>query len=137
MKPKTLQNQRAKSLLIKCLAILLLAVCYAIFYKLTGIGIPCLFHAVTKLYCGGCGITRMFSRLFSLDFVGAFRANAYVFCVLPFAAAVFVYKSVKYVKTGKLTDPKWLNICYVLLFVLMIVFSVLRNIPAFSFLAPH
>ena len=49
---------------------------YLIFVSLTGLGIPCPFHAVTGLHCPGCGVTRMCVALARLDFAAAWDANA-------------------------------------------------------------
>ena len=46
------------------------------------IGIPCIFHELTGLYCPGCGITRMFFAIIELKFYDAFRYNPLVFILL-------------------------------------------------------
>lgn len=47
---------------------------------------PCLFHALTGLQCPGCGTTRALHHLLHGDVAGAFRLNAMLFAVVPFAA---------------------------------------------------
>jgi hypothetical protein len=49
---------------------------------------PCLFHALTGLQCPGCGTTRALHHLLHGDLAGAFRLNAMLFAVAPFAALV-------------------------------------------------
>ena len=47
---------------------------------------PCLFHVLTGLQCPGCGTTRALHHLLHGDVAGAFRLNAMLFVVAPFAA---------------------------------------------------
>ena len=46
---------------------------------------PCLFHSLTGLQCPGCGTTRALHHLLHGDVAGAFRLNAMLFVVAPFA----------------------------------------------------
>ena len=43
---------------------------YAAWVRATGLGVPCPFHALTGLYCPGCGITRCLSALFAGQLAG-------------------------------------------------------------------
>src|SRR5690554_3644064 len=54
-----------------------------VWVPLTGIGVPCIFHELTGLYCPGCGITRTVLSLLSLDFHQAFRFNPLLVFLLP------------------------------------------------------
>lgn len=100
-----------------------------ILYKLN-IPIPCLFHKVTKLYCPGCGVTRMFVLIFKLDFKSAFSYNAYTFILLCLAIVYFIICIIKH-KLIKIP-----NICIYIIIIIGIIFAILRNIPQFNFLAP-
>ena len=53
---------------------------------------PCLFHALTGLQCPGCGTTRALHHLLHGDVAGAFRLNAMLFVVVPFAAAATLFR---------------------------------------------
>ena len=99
--------------------------------------IKCLFNVVTGLYCPGCGITRCIIAIFELDFYQAFRYNALVFILLPFLCIYFIYQSYITIfnKKDKLTKKIPNNVYYILL-VIVIIFGIIRNIDAFSWLAP-
>ena len=130
------QKIRARTLGIKLLGILALGIAYFIFTKLTGLGIPCVFHLVSGKYCPGCGVSRMCIALFSLDFSAAFRANAFVMSLLPFGAVIAIRQGIIYIKQGKTKLSRLENILIIIAFVLCVVFTVLRNTESFAFLAP-
>ncbi len=92
--------------------------------------IPCFFYKLTGLYCPGCGITRALFSLMKLDIYQAFRYNMLVVILLPFAIGYIGFKTI--LKSDKkIPDSVW-NI----LLIVTIVYGILRNISAFSFLAP-
>ena len=94
------------------------------------ISIPCLFHKITKLYCPGCGVTRMIDALFHFNIYKAISYNAYVFSLL---ILFVIYLIICLIKRSFITINN--KIIYVLI-IIGIVFSILRNIPKFNFLAP-
>lgn len=98
------------------------------------IPIPCLFHKITHLYCPGCGVTRMFDALFHLKFEEAFSYNALVF-ILSLLFFIYVIINIgSYIilkKTIKI--PRYFSY---FLIVLAIIFTIMRNVPYFSYLAP-
>ena len=95
-----LDRTRLRNILI-LLGILL---AYALFTGLTGLGIPCLFHAVTGLNCPGCGGTRMITALLKLDIRSAFEANRVLFCLLPLIVLLVVYLVLKYLRKKEATS---------------------------------
>ena len=108
---------------------------YACFVSITGWGIPCIFHVITGLYCPGCGISRMFLALLRLDLVTAARYNLFVLCLLPVGVILFLYKARQYIKTGRTDMGMIEKIGCIFVFVLCVVFSVLRNTDIIPFLA--
>ena len=90
------------------------------------IGIPCIFHELTGLYCPGCGATRAIAALIKLNFYQAIRYNLIIIVLLP----LFIIYSL-YQKKEKI--PK--IVFYIISFII-IMFGILRNIPYFSFLSP-
>ncbi len=98
-----------------------------------GIAIPCLFNKFTGLYCPGCGITRAGLAFIHGDFYQAIRYNMIIFLDIPLIILGTIIQY-KYKKNEKLT--KAINIMYVILVIITILFGVLRNMPMFSFLAP-
>ena len=95
----------------------------------------CVFHQLTGLNCPGCGATRSFYALLHGHFQLAVKDNALFIFLLAamairgawFAQQKFLGKSV-----GQFFPAKW---SWPVLIVAAI-FSVLRNLPAFSFLSP-
>jgi hypothetical protein len=92
------------------------------------LSIPCPFHALTGLYCPGCGFTRAINSLIDFDLTQAFRFNPLIFLLLP----IYSIYSLLRVKGYKKSSDYALNT----MVVLTISFGILRNIPMFSWLAP-
>ena len=120
-------KKRLKSTLIKYGVILGMALAYLIFVLCTGIGIPCVFHAITKLKCPGCGISRMCISIARLDFVSAFWHNPFLFITGPLIIAYIVASEIKFVRHGNREMGKWKIFLWVEL-VLLLAYGVLRNI---------
>lgn len=119
------------------LILLLIGTIYLIWYRLTHIGIPCLFHLVTGLYCPGCGISRMFLAIIRLNFSHAFKSNCFVFILLPYGIFAYIRHYVFMIR-GKVYRRKEFN-RYVLIGIIIaaLAFGVIRNIPQFYFLRPQ
>ena len=67
------------------LGIALILLVYYIFDPMESSFMPqCIFHKVTGLKCMGCGSQRMIHSLLHGDISGAFKANAFALCSLPF-----------------------------------------------------
>jgi len=54
----------------------------------------CAFHALTGLYCPGCGMTRALHALVHFDLLRAMRMNAFFILALPVFALLF-YRAFK------------------------------------------
>ena len=96
----------------------------------------CPFYALTGLYCPGCGTCRALADVFHGRFAEAFSHNMLLFILGTPALIVFIHEYVRVfiftrLRPVYLSRPAWL-VCVVLVFS----FWVLRNIPAFSVLAP-
>lgn len=110
-------------------------------YGLSRAGIvpmSCVFHELTGMYCPGCGITRMFEALLRGNPYQAFRYNQFLFGLLV-ATPVWIgiisvtrrsekcsQEQIAKVNNGAI----WLSLGGAA------AFGILRNIPAFSWLAP-
>ena len=112
-------------------AILLFGMLYALWVWRTGRYIPCLFRQVTGWACPGCGISHMCMELLHLDFYGAFRQNAGVFLLAVLWGLYGLLCLLFRIRTKK-------GDTFFALFglIMMLLFGILRNIPAFSFLLP-
>lgn len=95
----------------------------------------CQFHQLTGLNCPGCGGTRALYALLHGDFATALRDNALFVAGLAAAAGRGVWFALNWLRgrpNGAFFPPSYL----VPLLVIMGVFGVLRNLPAFAFLSP-
>lgn len=110
---------------------------YALFVWLTGVGIPCPIHTLTGLYCPGCGVSRFCLALLRLDFAGAFYSNMALFVLLPPGMAVLAVSVVRYIHTGDSRLSRWQAVLVYGMIALLLLFGVLRNLPAFSVLSPR
>lgn len=135
-KLNTEQTARLKSVLKSTSIVLAIGLAYFIFVKITHLGIPCVFNLITGLHCPGCGISRMFLSLASLDFKTAFSYNAFVTVCGPIAAIFVLRHYIIYILKGNQKSDKLETVLLVIALGLAIAFGILRNIPAFSFLAP-
>jgi Protein of unknown function (DUF2752) len=101
--------------------------------------IPCPFHAVTGLWCPGCGLTRGVHALFNGEVTAAIGHNVFT-PVIVVAAVVGWFTWFQHSRQRRLPwtgrrPPPWLA---TVMAVVLLVYGVLRNIPAAPFrtLAP-
>lgn len=129
------QKKRLYRFLQETGIVLAIGIAYALFVRLTGWGIPCIFHLVTGLLCPGCGISRMFLALLKLDFALAARYNLLVLCMLPVGLVLYGYKNAYYIKTGERKTSKVETVLYCIAIVSCAAFFLLRNFADIPFLA--
>lgn len=113
---------------------LLLALCLTL---LRGRHLFCLFHELTGLYCPGCGSGRAALALLHGRVGEAFGHNALAMLFLLPCAYFLLREYLRFVFPGLGLKPTvlpawagWVSLA------LILVFWVLRNLPAFAFLAP-
>ncbi|WP_206215095.1 DUF2752 domain-containing protein [Adlercreutzia sp. ZJ138] len=107
---------------------LVVGLVYAVFFAVTGIGVPCVFHELTGLLCPGCGVSRMCLDLLRLDFEAAFHHNAAILCLLPAGAVLAAVLVRGYVCEGSMRLPTWANVLVIAMVVVLLVFGVVRNL---------
>ncbi len=126
------ENSGAASRLIKLCgalaAILAAGLAYALFIRLTGLAVPCLFRTLTGYQCAGCGMTRLCMALLRLDFKSAWEANPMIILLSPLAAATALDLAVRYVKDSEKRCDKFVCVSAVLMAAAMLVFGVVRNV---------
>ena len=118
-------NKRKKYIIFSILGIL-----YILIVLKYNTGIPCAFHKITGLYCPGCGGTRAVISLIKLDLYQAIRYNALIVCITPIAV---MYSIIKFGMKKNIKIPNWI---WIIILMVVLLFTILRNIPLFSFLAP-
>ena len=111
-------------------ALICILIFIGIFLYFINIPIPCLFHKITKLYCPGCGITRMFVSIIKLDIVSAFKYNQFVFILLVLYIILIMFR---FITKKDLRISK--KIIYIIV-ICSVIFGILRNIPIFHWLQP-
>jgi Protein of unknown function (DUF2752) len=95
----------------------------------------CHFHQLTGLYCPGCGMTRSLYALLHGDFLMALRDNALFIGGIFFFMARGGWLLLNH-RIGK-TKAAFFPLTWLWpLLALVLIFTVLRNLPTFSFLAP-
>lgn len=129
-------SERARRLIKAGIFVTIAGIALIALYRLFGFGIPCPFHAVTGLYCPGCGAMRAVVALSQLQFYQALRYNALLVAALPVLAVLGVQEIIAYLR-GKPTKQGRGTIVLIIIFaVLTVAFTILRNLPQFAFLAP-
>jgi hypothetical protein len=96
---------------------------------------PCPFHYFTGLYCPGCGSLRAFHQLLHGNIIKALDLNPLMVLMLPVLILLIVLPLImKKAVTNSFLKINWGWI----LFSVIVVFWILRNIPFFPFniLAP-
>ena len=107
-------------------------------YRTFGFGLPCVFHALTGLYCPGCGTMRAAMALLDGNLRLAARNNLLLAVFVPALLVLLCGEAWGYLSgrgTPRLLKKAELPLC-IALGTLAVVFTVLRNLPSFSFLAP-
>ena len=94
----------------------------------------CPFLNYLHIYCAGCGGTRMIHSLIRFDFYQAFRYNPLLFIFLIIGLIYLFIMTIIYIKKKELILPSKYTLIIILLFFLL--YMILRNIEAFSFLIP-
>ena len=100
----------------------------------SGLGLPCVVHSLTGLYCPGCGASRALASLLRLDFYGAFRWNPLLVLLFPFALFYLVWGSVSFVRCGRNTlDDRIPTKLLWFIVALLLLYFMLRNLPLWPF----
>ena len=137
MRPLSPMETRLRRVLFLYGAALLLLLCYYAAVRLFDVGIPCLVNAVLGVHCPACGISRMCVAILQGDIVGGFRYNPFAFFALPILFAVLCKQTALYVLRGVHSLSRIERVILWTLLGASVLFGILRNIEACSFLAPR
>ena len=97
----------------------------------------CLILKYTGFYCAGCGVQHMTLALLRGDLAGAAAENLFMLLVLPSTAVYLGWEALRYIQ-GKKPLFRMRGFLPALCAVLILadLFTLLRNLPGFSWLAP-
>lgn len=107
--------------------VLLLGLGYALWGSVTGLWLPCPFHALTGLECPGCGVTRMCLALLRLDFAAAWSANPGLLLLSPLILVLVGWQVMDYVRTGDRRPVRGQRLLGWTLVILVVGYGILRN----------
>lgn len=99
-----------------------------------GTNYVCPWRRFFHIYCAGCGVTRMVKAILILDFYQAFRYNQ-LFFVLLFLLINYLL----YITVCKILNFSYFKFGYNYLWILLILvisYTILRNIEMFNYLVP-
>ncbi|OZD04901.1 hypothetical protein CH275_10850 [Rhodococcus sp. 06-235-1A] len=102
----------------------------------TSMYLPCPFHALTGLWCPGCGATRAFGDLTRGDIAAAASSNVLAVVVAAGAVAVWALWLRARWTRRPLSLPRFNRPTVIVLITVLAVFTVLRNTPWGSAIAP-
>jgi len=99
---------------------------------------PCPFHLLTGFYCPGCGSLRALHALLHGHVLVALDFNPLMVLALPFLAYPFVSLNLRALRGRGLPHVFWPPWTIKLLFVLIVLFWIARNVPVYplTVLAP-
>lgn len=100
---------------------------YYIWVRSTGLAAPCPIHALTGLYCPGCGITRLLMALAVGDISTAYYWNPGLFWIAPVAVLDVIWYHYVYFRYGE-QNSRFHSMCICIMIVVLLVFCVWRNI---------
>ena len=117
-----------KKALLKFLIVVLILIAYLLLGHFFHLYFRCPIYTVTKLYCPGCGLTRMLLSILKLDFYQAFRYNPLIFIMLPFIIFLYIEKTYSETKNKKSISKKIPNYVWYIILIIVLLYGILRNI---------
>ena len=120
------EKERKNNLIKGALVIMALGICYLIFYRVTDIGIPCVFKLVTGYKCPGCGMTHAIAEITKGNIKRAVEYNPLSVSVLP---VYLIYRAYRYVKDKSDEFKNWEVVLLVIVLLITVGYGILRNIP--------
>lgn len=116
--------------IVEILVLLLVSLYYFFNPTVSNFFPKCPFHTITGLYCPGCGSQRAIHDLMHLNIFGAINHNALMFFAFTFGIGLYLYSKKKFYDL--IYHPK----SPLIIFGIIFLFGVLRNLDKFHFLAP-
>lgn len=124
--------KKAEKILI--LFVIFLFIGYSIFIYFNQDLFFCPILKYFHIYCPACGITRMILSIIELDFYQAFHFNPLIFILLILIIIFSIVEMFLFINKKKLIRLN--NKVYIWLVIILVIYTILRNIRIFSFLLP-
>jgi len=106
-------------------------------YLRFGFGIPCPLHAVTGLYCPGCGMFRASLALMRGEIWQAVRYNAFAVILLPLLFILSIRGTARYIRAALPVPAGRLEMIVVVgIAAASVLFAAARNLPLLAMLRP-
>lgn len=124
---------RIKAILLTGIAFALASLLYTFNPADSFLYAPCLFHALTGLYCPGCGSLRAIHQLLHMHFLSAFKLNPLFVLSLPLLGYLLLYPYLFRRKKYPLPNANMPALLIWIYLGIVITFWIIRNIPLYPF----
>lgn len=133
---KSMTKKKRILIVAGIITIIFLYGCFTVYFK---IGIPCMLHEFTGLYCPGCGLGRSIRCLIAGEWYQAFRYNVLLMPLSIPGTLLLLYTAWQYIKGTSYKEYVIVRIVEragIPIALILMLYGILRNIPLFSILAP-
>lgn len=122
------KKNRVRKIIYRDGIILLVGILYAIFVRLTGLAVPCIFRTLTGWQCPGCGITRACLSLLKGEIRTSFSYNSFLYIAGPCIIYLIVRGALNYIKDNTFQLNRQDTVLTYILTVAALIFGVVRNL---------
>ena len=121
------KKDRIRKIIYRDGIILLAGILYAVFVRLTGLAVPCIFRTLTGWLCPGCGITRACLSLIKGNVQASFSYNPFLYIAGPCIIYLIVREDLNYIKKDTYRLGTADTVLISILIVAALIFSGVRN----------
>ena len=122
------KKNRVRKIIYRDSIILLAGILYAVFVRLTGLAVPCIFRTLTGWQCPGCGITRACLSLLKGEIRTSFSYNSFLYIAGPCIIYLIVRGALNYIKDNTFQLNRQDTVLTYILTVAALIFGVVRNL---------
>jgi hypothetical protein len=122
------KKNRVRKIIYRDGIILLAGILYAVFVRLTGLAVPCIFRTLTGWQCPGCGITRACLSLLKGEIRTSFSYNPFLYIAGPCIIYLIVRGDLNYIKRDTYRRGTADTVLIYILIVAALIFGVVRNL---------
>ena len=122
------KKNRVRKIIYRDSIILLAGILYAVFVRLTGLAVPCIFRTLTGWQCPGCGITRACLSLLKGEIRTSFSYNPFLYFAGPCIIYLIVRGDLNYIKGDAYRLGTADTVLIYILIMAALIFGVVRNL---------